>query len=131
MRHLHAFFNIIVLFRKLREHAVKFIFSKTKEAAELLTSVTNTFVFYLLSFKEKVVCKLCGYIFTLSQSCCTSIMERNVNLVTLFSKEERARIAGTLFKVKLQAVAVQFVALLKRNFFYVIFSENFLRSSSF
>ena len=40
----------------------------------------------------------------------------NVNPVTLHSKNERTRTANTLYKAKLQAVAMQLAALRIRNF---------------
>ena len=48
-------------------------------------------------------------------------MKRNVNLVTSISKEDRTKIVKTLFKVKLQVLAIKLAALLKRNFPYTSF----------
>ena len=48
-------------------------------------------------------------------------MKRNVNLVTSISKEDRTKIVKTLFKVKLQVLAIKLAALLKRNFPYTFF----------
>ena len=56
-------------------------------------------------------------------------MKLNIN--ALFTKEEGARIGSTLFKAKLGVVPVKLAALLKRNFLYETFSNNFLRSQSF
>ena len=50
---------------------------------------------------------------------------RNLDLATLISKKYRLRKVNTLFKVKLQMMSMQFAALLKRNFRFVLFSRNF------
>ena len=66
-----------------------------------------------------------SYIFTSSPSC--EITKRNVNIVTLISKKDRARVVNTLFKVKFQALLIQRSALLKkelsRYFFFGQFPE--------
>ena len=56
-------------------------------------------------------------------------MKLNIN--TLFTKTERARIGSTLFKAKWVVVPVKFAALLKMNFLYETSSSKFLRSHSF
>ena len=56
-------------------------------------------------------------------------MKLNIN--TLFTKKEGARIGSTLFKAKWGVVPVEHAALLKTNFLYETFSGKFLRSHSF
>ena len=56
-------------------------------------------------------------------------MKLNIN--TLFTKKEGARIGSTLFKAKWGVVPVKLSELLKRNFLYETFSSKFLRSHSF
>ena len=56
-------------------------------------------------------------------------MKLNIN--TLFTKTERARIGSTLFKAKWVVVPVKFAALLKMNFLHETSSSKFLRSHSF
>ena len=58
-------------------------------------------------------------------------MKLNINPAALFTKQEGARIGRTLFKVKWGIVPVKLAAILKKNFFYEIFSRKFLRSHSF
>ena len=50
-------------------------------------------------------------------------MKLNVN--TLFTKKEGARIGNTLFEGKWGVVPLKFAALLKRNFLYETFSNKF------
>ena len=52
-------------------------------------------------------------------------LKQNVDPVILFNKKERARRMKTLFKGKLQAEAVQFAGLQKRNFHFAYFYSNF------
>ena len=72
-----------------------------------------------------------SYIFTSSPSC--EITKRNVNIVTLISKKDRARVVNTLFKVKFQLSSYNVQLYLKRNFPDTFFSGNFQNnfSSSF
>ena len=53
-------------------------------------------------------------------------MKLNISPITLISKNDRARIGKSLFKVKLLALVIQLRAFLKRNFPYTYFlSANF------
>ena len=53
-------------------------------------------------------------------------MKRNISPVRLISKNDRARIEKSLFKVKLLALVIQLTDFLKRNFPYTYFlSANF------
>ena len=58
-------------------------------------------------------------------------MKQFVNLVTLINQKDRAKMLNTLFKTKLQAVPIQFVALVKSNFLYSLFPGNFQSNCSF
>ena len=66
-----------------------------------------------------------SFIVTTFPFCYASVMKQNVNSVKFISEKDRVRMMNTFFKVKLQVLAIQFAALIKRTFTYAIFSRNF------
>ena len=62
---------------------------------------------------------------SLSLFCYASVMKQNVNLVKSISKMDRIRTVNILFKVKLQALALELTALPKSCSPYALFSRNF------
>ena len=52
-------------------------------------------------------------------------MEQNLNPTTSIWENDRVRVMNTLLKVNLLVIFKQLAVLLKRNFCYALFSENF------
>lgn len=52
-------------------------------------------------------------------------MEQNLNPTTSIRENDRVRVMNTLLKENLLVIFKQLAVLLKRNFYYALFSENF------
>ena len=79
--------------------------------------MTNKAIYFLWSIKDSYV----SFIATSLSICYGSIREWNLTPVRVFSMRERAGIASTLSKLKLEAATMQLVALLEKKFFYDFF----------